>query len=316
MIEPVLYVGVDVAKRELQVSHDDSAQTRVFANHEAGHRALVRWLPQKRPCVICLEATGGYERGLVNALHQAELPVAVVNPAQVRAFAKARGRLAKTDRIDAQLLADFARCLAPRLTPRCSQNQQKLQDLRARRRQISDVLVQEQNRRGFVKDPFLRRLVDEAIDLYRRHLQQIDRELDNLVDSDPALCQHRNLLLSVPGIGVTTATMLVAELPELGTLNRQQIARLVGLAPLNRDSGTFRGHRMIQGGRKSVRTGLFMATLVATKYNPWLRTFYQRLLTQGKKKIVALVAAMRKLLCALNLMIREQKPWRINTQNS
>jgi transposase len=311
-----VYVGIDVSKRSLHVADSHAERIVVMDNDSAGIRRLLSHLKELKPRQVCLEATGGYERPLVERLTAAGYPVSVVNPRQVRDFARAANQLAKTDEIDARIIARFAERMQPSPSPIRSQSQQKLQDLRTRRRQINDMLVQEKNRLGTMRDADVRRLIEKAVKLYRNQLEEVDREIQRRIEQDPQLAERARLIESVPGVGAVTAAMLVAELPELGSLNRGQIARLTGLAPINRDSGDFRGRRMTGGGRSHVRTALYMPALVAVRCNPSLKAFYRRLVDQGKQKLVALVAAMRKLLCILNVMIRDQQPWQNTQQNA
>lgn len=304
------WVGIDVSKTCWDVAVGDHQRVRRFTANQEGCRQLAALLSDEALTHVCLEATGGWEQPLVTALYEQGLLVSVVNPRQVRDFARARGQLAKTDQIDARMIAQFAAMMQPKPTEEPSRNQEKLRSLRARRRQVSSALVQEKNRLATQRDQDARRSIEEAIDFYTKQLDSLDAQMKQLMQTDPEFQQRLSLLVSVPGVGVTTAASLIANLPELGTLNRREAAKLAGLAPINRDSGLLRGKRMIGGGRATVRQGLYMATLVATKHNPVIRQFYQQLLTRGKAKMVALTACMRKLLLILNAMLKENKPWK------
>lgn len=307
-----MFVGVDVAKAELVVSLRPSAERFTVANDEPGIHTLLARLRPLAPQLIVLEATGGYELLCVAGLVAATLPVVVVNPRQVRDFAKATGQLAKTDRIDADLLALFAEKVRPAIRPLADAEAQELEALLARRRQLLEMLQAERNRLGQVfgqgKRP-VRKSLKAHITYLERELRMTDTGLGEMVRRSPAWRERDDLLQSVPGVGRVVSFTLLAELPELGRLSRRAIAKLVGIAPLSRDSGTLRGRRFVQGGRASVRAVLYMGTLVATQRNAVIRSFYQRLLRLGKPKKLALVACMRKLLTILNTMVRTQRAW-------
>ena len=281
-----------------------------YASDADGCRQLLEAIATLPAVQVCVEATGGYERALVAALRERAVVVSIVNPRQIRDFARAAGQLAKTDAIDARMIARYGAAMRPAASETLGENQEKLRALRTRRQQVSEALVQEKNRLSTSIDRDARQSIEEAVEFYRRQLQSLDEQLAQLMQADPAFRKKLDLLVSVPGVGPTTAAALTAELPELGRLNRRQAARLVGLAPINRDSGTLRGKRMIGGGRATVRKGLYMATLVAAKHNPVIRAFYQRLLQQGKAKMVALTACMRKLLLILNAIVKTNQPWK------
>lgn len=304
-----VFVGVDVSKASLDVCLRPQEKNRRFAHDDDGIQQFVDWLQAYRVQQVCLEATGGLERRLVNTLQQAGFSVAVVNPRQIRDFARAMNRLAKTDRIDAGVIALFAEKMEPRETKPRSKNNEKMRALRTRRQQVVDMIVREENRLHTESDPEVRKMIQNAIKLYRQQKQEIEKKLERCLAREKNLQHKADLLQTVPGVGPATATAFVIDLPELGQLNRQQIARLVGVAPTNRDSGTLRGKRTTGGGRVHVRRALFMATLVATRHNPKIKRFYQHLFLLGKEKMVALVAAMRKLLIILNSMVKQQKPW-------
>lgn len=303
-------VGIDVSKHKLDVAFSGSTKIQQWDNSPQGITQLIEWLAANPPKVVCLEATGGLERLLVDALQQKEWLVCVVNPRQIRDFARAAGQLAKTDAIDARMIALYAERMDPRPTPPTPQNQRKIADFTARRRQIQQMIVQEKNRLSTIIDPDLRGFVQQAIELYEEQLLKVDERLKQLIEEDQALQAKATLIRSMKGLGPVTAAALISELPELGKLNSKQIARLVGVAPTNRDSGTLRGKRTTGGGRVQLRNTLFMPTMVAVRHNSQLKAFYQRLVNTGKPKLVALIAAMRKLLTILNAMIKNQTPWK------
>lgn len=304
------WVGIDVSKRHWDVAIADHKKARRFMADEAGLMALMAWLDELEPRLVCLEATGGYERSLREALHARRIPLSVVNPRQVRDFARAQGELAKTDAIDAVMIARFAAAFHPEPDDPPTPAQERLRALRARRQQVVHSLTQEKNRLATAPDAETRRSIREAIDFYDRQLKEIDRRIAEITSADPIFRERLALLVSVPGVGAVTAAGLLAELPELGSLNRGQAAKLVGLAPINRDSGSLRGKRMIGGGRTQVRRSLYMATIVATQHNKLIRTHYRKLLQRGKAKMTALVACMRKLLLILNAMIKNNSAWK------
>ncbi|ABM56075.1 IS110 family RNA-guided transposase [Verminephrobacter eiseniae] len=309
MSEPV-YVGIDVAKRTFEVATTGQAQTFSLGNDEAGHAQLCQLLAPLSPRLVLLEATGGYEQDLALALSAAGLRVSVINPRQARDFARCMGKLAKTDRIDAQALRGFAALLdaqghEPRML--ADEQQRELTALVVRRRQLVAMLVAERQRLALAH-PKAKPSILRIMATIAEQLNDLDGQLKEHV-----LAHHADLaalLTSVKGVGPTTASTLLAQLPELGQLNRKQITSLVGLAPINRDSGTLRGQRHIFGGRADVRRVLFVAALVGTRFNPVLKAFYARLLAAGKPKKVALVACMHKLLVILNAIARTKSPWR------
>jgi transposase len=307
-----MLVGIDVAKAELVLAVRPSGERWTVANDERGVRTLVDRFRADRPDLIVLEATGGYELLCVGALASAGLPVVVVNPRQVRDFAKATGQLAKTDRIDADLLALFAERVRPEVRALPDAAAQELEALLARRRQLLEMLQAERNRLGQVfgrgKQP-VKKSLKGHIAFLERELRITDNDLGEMIRQSPAWRERDDLLQSVPGIGPIMSRTLLADLPELGHLSRREIAKLVGVAPLSRDSGTMRGRRFVHGGRATVRAVLYMAALVATKRNAVIRAFYQRLLAVGKPRKLALVACMRKLLTILNTMVRTNQRW-------
>ena len=305
-----IYVGIDVAKDSLDVHILPHAQRIHCTTNAKDVQKLTEQLRKLKIKLIVLEATGGYGTTLAAELQQAGLAVAVVNPRQVRNFAKATGRLAKTDRIDAEVLALFAQRIQPPARSVGDENERKIKALVARRRQLITTRTAEQNRRNRASNDIVAASIDAVLETIDKQLDEMDRMIRQFVQSSPAWMEKAKLLQSVPGLGKVTTHVLLAELPELGRLNRREIASLVGVAPINRDSGTLRGRRMIGGGRTTVRNALYMAALVATRHNPVIRVYYQRLVESGKRKIVALVAAMRKLLTILNTMLKNNQPWR------
>lgn len=307
------FVGIDVAKAELVITgrSTPASLTRWSEPHTpAGIEALVARLRAERPTLIVLEATGGYEREPAAAMAAAGLPVVVVNPRQVRAFAKATGQLAKTDRIDADVLALFAERVRPAWRPLDDDATTDLAAVLLRRRQLSDMLTAEKNRLGLARRP-VRISLKKHIDYLERELRTTESDLRERIEASPVWRANDELLQSTPAVGRVTAQTLLAELPELGRLSHKQISALVGVAPMADDSGGSRGKRTIAGGRARVRNVLYMATLVATRRNPLIQRFYERLLSAGKPKKVALVACMRKLLTILNAMVRDQNPWSV-----
>lgn len=302
------FVGIDVAKARLDVAVRPTDDQWNVPNDEAGISQLVTRLQELAPVLIVLEATGGLELPLAAALVAAGLPLAVVNPRQVRDFAKAVGQLAKTDALDAQLLARFADVIRPTPRPLPAAQAQALSALLARRRQVIGMLVAEQQRLGTALST-VRPRIEAHIAWLRQELAQLDAELQATIRESPVWREKERLLRTVPGVGPVLSMTLVADLPELGQLNRKQIAALVGLAPLNCESGSLRGRRIIWGGRGRVRAALYMSTLVAVKHNPVLRAFYDRLLAAGKPKKVALIACMHKLLLTLNALLRQAMAW-------
>lgn len=301
------YIGLDIAKDRLEAA-TTSGSLGSFSYDASGLHQLLTCLRPLTPALVVLEATGGLEQAAAADLAAAGFSVAVVNPRQVRDFARATGRLAKTDRIDAQILARFAEALHPEARPLKSHERRALEALVARRRQLSEMLTQERNRLQRALGP-VRSDLEAHIAFLEARLDQTTKALQEALEASPAWRVEDDLLRSMPGIGRVVSATLVAEVPELGQLTAKQIAALVGLAPFNCDSGAFRGRRVIWGGRRSVRSALYMATLVAVRHNPVLRAHYEQLLARGKAKKVALVACMRKLLVWLNAMVRDGKPW-------
>jgi transposase len=278
------------------------------SNDAAGHATLTAWLKEVSPRLIVLEATGGYQRELVAALAVASLPVVVVNPRQVRDFARAVGVLAKTDAIDAAVLARFAQQVDPPIRPLPDEESITLSDLLARRRQLVELRTAEGNRLKQARAPRIKASIKAVLSTIEKQIAAIDADLDERIKRSPLWKEKQDLLASVPGVGKLTARTLLACLPELGAISRQSVAALAGLAPLNRDSGAMRGKRAIWGGRATVRTALYMATLVATKHNPVIRAKYQQMLKAGRAKKLAIIACARKLLVILNALLRTRTP--------
>ena len=309
---PRAYVGIDVAKESFQAAlHVDGASVfnGSFSYDAKGIASLIQRLAPFDVQLIVMEATGGLERKLAAELSEAAYPVAVVNPRQARDFAKALGRLAKTDKVDADVLARMAALLKPHARPIPSAEQLHLKDLCARRRQLIHMRTQELNRvqQASLKD--VRKSIKHLISAMDREIARIEKQIAKLIDSNADWKNKTDILDSVPGVGPDTAHLLLAELPEIGTLSRREVASLAGLAPHAFESGQFKGQSAIWGGRATVRTALYMGTLAATIHNPIIKAFYQRLLDNGKKKIVALTACMRKLLTILNAVVGDGKKW-------
>ena len=304
-----VFIGIDIAKDTIDISVLPSGESWTVGTTPTELPETVDRLAALKPTNIVMEATGGYETRLAASLATAGLPVAVVNPRQVRDFARALGILAKTDAIDAHVLALFAEKVQPECRPLPTDNEHALKEFLTRRRQLVDMRTAESNRRQKIVSKQVYESITTLIESINHELDVIEREIDNRIKASPVWRAKDKLLQSVPGIGKTTASMLIVALPELGHLNRRQIASLVGLAPMNRDSGTFRGRRMITGGRALIRAGLYMPILSAVRYNPKIKPFYDRLIAAGKLEKVAITACMRKLLTMLNAIVRENEPW-------
>jgi len=302
------YVGIDISKTQLDVAVGQSGDSWRANNDEKGIESSVRRLKELAPALVVVESTGGLEVPLLVALYEAGLPLSRVHPGRVREFAKSIGLLAKTDKLDARLLARFAEAVKPPITTLPTSEEQQLSALMTRRRQVVEMLTAEKNRLNTLP-PTMRQRVSKHIVWLEEELAELNRLIEELMKQTPAFQDKNALLQSTPGVGPVTSAILLADLPELGHLNRQQIAALVGLAPFNHDSGHRQGKRRVKGGRPFVRSILYMATLSAIKFNPLINSFYDRLLAQGKLKKVAIVACMRKLLVMLNAMIRDNKPW-------
>lgn len=306
---PAIFVGIDVAKDRLDVHLLPTGEAFAIPRNSEGLARLVARLAPLGPSLIVVEATGGFEVTVAAALFGADLPLAVVNPRRVRDFARALGILAKTDAIDAKVLALFAERVRPPVRPLPAAEANELAEAVARRRQLIDMITAEGNRRRQLRDKRLLRRLDAHILWLNKELTSTDTDLRQRIEASEAWRRADELLTSVPGVGPKVAGVLIAELPELGQLDRRRIAALVGVAPINVDSGTQRGKRHVRGGRATVRSALYMAALVATRHNPTIRDFYQRLVARGTAKKAGIVAAMRKLLTILNAMIRDQKTW-------
>lgn len=306
------FVGIDVSKAHFDVAVHEQALEWQADNTAAGIGELLHRLQDLAPTLIVLEATGGFEVPLVAELAAVQLPVVVINPRRVRDFARSTGQLAKTDKLDAKLLAHFAAALRPTPRPLPTDQEEHLTALLTRRKQLVEMLTVEKNRLSTVR-PVMRSELEAHVAWLTERLASLDQDIDHFVQGSPLWQAKDTLLKSVPGIGRITASTLLAMLPELGTLNRQQIAALVGVAPLNKESGRKRGKRRIYGGRAPVRNVLYMAALSAKAHNPTIKKFYEHLLARGKEKKVALTACMRKLLVILNAMVRTQQSWRAET---
>jgi transposase len=308
MDENKVFVGVDVSKQCLDAAVLPQGESFRVDNNQAGIDELVKRLKEVRPCLVVLEATGGLEMSLAGALTESGVPVVVVNPRQVRDFARAIGRLAKTDRIDAFVLAQFGQAVRPEVRPMKDEDAQELASLMVRRRQLVVMRTTEKNRIAGMPKRVRKEIKDHLAWLDKR-ITGVDKDLGDLIKDSPLWRDKEKLLKSVPGIGSTVARSLIAFLPELGSLSRRQTAALAGVAPLNRDSGKYSGPRRCWGGRASVRTPLYMAALTAIRCNPVIRAFYLRLKEAGKKPKVAITACMRKLLTIVNAMLRDNTSW-------
>lgn len=304
------WIGIDVAKTQLDVAVGAEGESWSFANDDAGIEALLTKLRGRNCGLVVLEATGGFEVPVVSALAAAGIPVVVANPRQVRNFARATGQLAKTDRLDARILALFAERVRPEVRVLPDDAARFLDALLTRRRQISGMIVAERNRQGFAPAS-LKKRIETHIRWLKRELDGVDADLSKAIQASPVWRAKEALYRGVPGIGPVVSRTLIADLPELGRLTHREIASLVGLAPLARDSGTLKGKRMVFGGRAAVRSALYLAAVVGVKHNPVLRTYYLRLRERGKPPKVALTACSHKLLTTLNAMARSGEPWRL-----
>jgi transposase len=303
------FVGIDVSKDRLDVHVRPSGQVFAVTRNGQALGQLVADLLTLAPALIVLEATGGFEITVAAALAGAGLPLAVVNPRQIRDFARATGRLAKTDALDAQIIALFAERIRPEPRPLADADSQSLAELVARRRQVVEMIGMETNRQHQVRNSRVQRMLKATLKTLKAQLAELDHDIDDTVKRSPVWRAADDLLTSVPGVGDVTAHTLIADLPELGQLDRRRVAALVGVAPVNRDSGQMRGKRNIAGGRAEVRNALYMATLSAIRWNPVISKHYKSLVERGRPKKVALVACMRRLLGILNAMIRSKSPW-------
>jgi transposase len=304
-----VFVGIDISKKNLDIFLTPPDTSFTVPNTEAGMLKLVARMRQVSPQIILLEATGGYEFRVVAALREAEISACCINPRQVRDFARSLGILAKTDRIDARVLAHFAEKIRPEPRPWPEAQQQELKHLMARRRQLLEMILMEQNRLQISPFPRVQQSIQAALRALKEQLRQLDQDIDDFFRRYPVWLDQDQLLQSVPGVGPQTSLSIMAWLPELGRLSRREIAALLGVAPFNRDSGVWRGTRSIRGGRPQVRRSLYMATLAALRFNAVIRTFYQRLLLNGKARKLAIIACMRKLLTILNAIMKNHQPW-------
>ncbi len=303
-------VGIDVSKARLDVALLPKGESFVVPNGEEGFDELLGRLGDPRPSLAVLEASGGFERPVAAALAASGIAVAVVNPRQARDFARATGKLAKTDRLDAKVLARFAEAVRPEPRALPDEEAEEFSAILARRRQIIQMMSAEKNRLGATTSKAVGRRIEAHLRWLEKELGRIDRDLDEAIEGSPTFKENEALLRSVPGVGPVLCRTLLAELPELGRLSAKEISALVGVAPLNRDSGTLRGRRTVWGGRARVREALYMGALIASRHNPQIEEFYSRLLAAGKPKKVALVACMRKLLVVLNALMRDRTSWR------
>jgi transposase len=307
-----MFVGIDVSKQQLDVHVRPSGQQWSVANDSKGHSELVRQLKALSPTLVVLEATGGYQAAVVAELGAASLATAVVNPRQVRDFAKATGRLAKTDTIDAAVLAHFAESVNPEPREVPDDLTVELHALVTRRRQLIDMRTAESNRLDTCRVVPVRRNIQKMINMLEKQIGKVDTDIDKRIRNSPLWREREDLLTTATGIGKVTARTLLTQLPELGKLNRRQVAALVGLAPFNNDSGKRRGARSIRGGRAEVRSVLYMATVASLRFNPTIQSFFRRLVAAGKPKKVAIIACARKLLTLVNAMMRTQTVWRLD----
>jgi len=305
------WVGIDISKATLDVYLRPLGKTFQVANKETTISGLIEELQTYSLNLIILEATGGLETELLIQLQAAQLPVALINPRQGRDFAKATGKLAKTDAIDAQVLAHFGEALNPQVVAMESDSARQLKELISRRRQVVEIQTAEKNRRDRSRGKALTD-IEQHLEYLEQSLKKLNQEIEELTQSNQAWIEKVNLLKTIPGIGQVISTTLVSYLPELGQLTAKQISRLVGVAPINHDSGQHKGKRMINGGRAPVRASLYMGAVVAIRHNPIIKDFYERLLSRGKPKKLAITACVRKMLVILNAMVRDQKPWQVS----
>lgn len=313
MDQEQVFIGIDISKKQLDVATRPVMAHFQVDNDDQGIADLVKRLLELKPQLVLLEASGGFETLAAASLRQADLPAQIINPRQVREFACSTGKLAKTDKIDAAVLAHVAQLLQPPLRPWPEAQQQELAALMTRRHQLVEMIVMEKNRLGTAWSPKVRKSLQVHLHLLQEQLQELEQDLDDFIRRTPLYLEKAQLLQTVPGVGPLTSQSLIAWLPELGALNRKQIAALVGVAPFNRDSGQVRGRRAVWGGRKQLRPSLYMATISACRFNPVIQAFYQRLLQAGKRTKVGITACMRKLLTILNAVLKHQQPWRFDS---
>jgi transposase len=307
------YAGVDISKDYLDVTIVDSDKMWRFTNNQVGIKKVIKVFQEMASIMVVFESTGGLEISLWLALNQAGINAAPINPRQIRHFAQAKGKLAKTDNIDAQIIAQYGQAMKP--NPQLVPDTQELKELMARRSQIVEMIAAEKSRFKAARQKLIKQDIQDHIDWLQKRIHETDKELIRAIDDNPVLQEKAKLLRSTPGVGPTTTAALLIQLPELGTLNRHEVAALAGVAPLNRDSGRMRGKRTVWGGRASVRGILYMSALVATRYNPVISAFYRRLCAEGKAKKVAITACMRKLLIILNSMIKHKTLWQHSTSS-
>lgn len=310
------YVGIDVSQQTLDMVAYTTGEMHSFTNDQAGISKAGKWLKKVKPAIVVMEATGGLEIPVYVALQKTNIPLAVVNPRQIRDYARSMGILAKTDKVDAKILAAYGAQVRPEVRPLPDEETRQLDRLVTRRRQLVLMITAETNHLLSTRDETIKGEIQTHIAFMKQDLANRDKGISQMIQDSPEYRQKNKLLQSVPGVGPVLSATLIGELPELGHLNRKQIAALAGVAPLNRDSGKYRGKRSVWGGRSSVRQTLYMATLVATRHNRILNQFYNRLLAGGKAKKVALTACMRKLLIILNVMLKHNSPWSCNPVNS
>jgi transposase len=303
------YVGVDVSQESLDMVAYPTGEMRSFGNDSVGIAKATTWLTEVKPAIIVMEATGGMEISLYVSLQEANLPAAVINPRQIRDFARSMGILAKTDKVDAKVLARYAATVQPEARPLPDEEAHKLRTLVTRRRQLGEMIIAETNRARATRDKPMKQRIHAHIEWLKRELANIDKDISRTIKENPVWQAKNKLLQSTPGVGPVVSATLIAELPELGILNRKKIAALVGIAPFNRDSGKRQGERRIWGGRCKVRQSLYMAALSAARFNPTIQTFYRRLVDSGKEKKVALTACMHKLITILNAMLKHNSYW-------
>jgi len=303
------HIGIDVAKAAFDIVILEQNRHRTFPHDKAGLVAAVKWLAVLDHPVVVLEATGGYEADISDALHAAGIAQTVINPRQGRDFARAKGLLAKTDKIDARVLAEYGKCMEVSLTTPTTEPQRRLRELTTRHRQLTKMIATEKRHLEHTRDHLVKQDIRSLLRVLMARRDKIEQTITEHIQATDEFQQAASLILSVPGIGPTTTAVLLADLPELGTFNRKQVAKIAGVAPHNRESGAWRGKQITGGGRKRLRTGLYMATMCAVRFNRPLRSFYNRLVAAGKPKMKALVAAMRKLLVILNTMIATGQPW-------
>lgn len=306
------YIGIDISKESFDVHALSSGQDRHFQYNDKGMAECAEWLLAEKASLVVMESTGGYEKRLAAALAAQGLAISVINPRRIRDFAKAKGQLAKTDKLDARIIAMFAATFDPPPQKAVDELTDKIRELIARRQQLVAMRTQEKNRREHASAKVVALSISTIIDTIDKEIEKVESLINDHIDQSPTLQEKKALLQTMPGIGKTTAEFLVSELPELGQLDRRQLASLTGLAPMNRDSGKYRGKRMTGGGRGSVRKAIFFPTLTATRHNPVIKDYYRRLRKNGKKKMVAIVASMRKMLSILNAMAANNQPWSPN----